>query len=799
MVSFDPRGVGLNMAYTCPDVSPSSDVGSGDSPAVGDMVAPGAFDAPSFEDPKNVVPFSNAWWNSQYQSNVAQGQKCADPAYNTAGQLVGTAFVARDIKAMAEALGQDGYIRYWGYSYGTLLGATVAAMFPDRVDRVILDGNINPTDYYHGLGDEAVADYDAALEHFLDLCAQAGPAQCAIAHDGLTGKELLDEQWSFYQDLVAGTFTASDAQGNKIDFNDFQGIMQQVIFSGPRSWSRMIRKWAYVYNNRTAVPAAQRRATPPFDPTTAGPIADTESQILSAITCGDSDRFSDVSGAKFEEWQAIYNNRSQYGGGTLSTILFSCSTWLVNAKEKAPSFGGVVTKTPVLFVEGFYDPVTPSESARNSSAGFVGSGIQWHTGLGHCSSRDPSKQVYQNIKSYLDTGVIPDISTIATPDRPAFSTLASAKFRRTAREDGEYEDAVAGLAALANRKPLLDFQYPEALRHAQRDVYRLLRRDASTFNSALSTATTTSSPLTTPTTTTTTSTMTSTYSTTSDISSSSSSAWTSTSTTSSWFIPSWCTPIVPTSTSTTIDPWTVTTTVASTKDVLSTTQSWLEWTTTTTSSNNGTEMTASGANPTWHDRSAATTTKSENSPYSTDPVDPTWADWSTSSRTGSADTTWSDRAVSTTTTTTKTPANPTWSDWAATVTESASSGWDPLRTTATDLTWSATTSTKPKTNSGDVVSSDGDVVTMTEARPSWTDQNGAGVSTESWERLSTAAAPTYTDTIKLTSVKPSTSSPTTSGNTMTLWQTYTGAASHNSACAISIVAAIIVLASFLEF
>jgi hypothetical protein len=102
------------MAYTCPDISPSSDVGSGDSPAVGDMVAPGAFDAPSFEDPKNVVPFSNAWWNSQYQSNVAQGQKCADPAYNTAGQLVGTAFVARDIKAMAEALGQDGYIRYWG-------------------------------------------------------------------------------------------------------------------------------------------------------------------------------------------------------------------------------------------------------------------------------------------------------------------------------------------------------------------------------------------------------------------------------------------------------------------------------------------------------------------------------------------------------------------------------------------------------------------------------------------------------------------------------------------------------------
>jgi pimeloyl-ACP methyl ester carboxylesterase len=39
-----------------------------------------------------------------------------------------------------------------GFSYGTTLGATVAAMFPDKIDKMILDGVQNPHEYYHSLG-----------------------------------------------------------------------------------------------------------------------------------------------------------------------------------------------------------------------------------------------------------------------------------------------------------------------------------------------------------------------------------------------------------------------------------------------------------------------------------------------------------------------------------------------------------------------------------------------------------------------------------------------------------------------
>ena len=57
---------------------------------------------------------------------------------------VGTINAARDLDRLREAVGDD-QLTYLGYSYGTILGAIYADLFPDKVRAMVLDGAVDPT------------------------------------------------------------------------------------------------------------------------------------------------------------------------------------------------------------------------------------------------------------------------------------------------------------------------------------------------------------------------------------------------------------------------------------------------------------------------------------------------------------------------------------------------------------------------------------------------------------------------------------------------------------------------------
>jgi pimeloyl-ACP methyl ester carboxylesterase len=80
---------------------------------------------------------------------------------------------ARDMDVIRSALGVE-KLDYLGFSYGTELGATYIALFPDRVGRFVLDGAVDPTLSSGESTVNQVAGFDKAFRTYLaDCLAQA--------------------------------------------------------------------------------------------------------------------------------------------------------------------------------------------------------------------------------------------------------------------------------------------------------------------------------------------------------------------------------------------------------------------------------------------------------------------------------------------------------------------------------------------------------------------------------------------------------------------------------------------------
>jgi pimeloyl-ACP methyl ester carboxylesterase len=103
--------------------------------------------------------------------------------------FVGTNNSARDMDAIREALGED-TISYFGFSYGSELGATWATMFPETVRAAVLDGAVDPNaDSFQSSMDQIVG-FESSIETFLDRCS--ADDECAFHNDGDARAAYLD-------------------------------------------------------------------------------------------------------------------------------------------------------------------------------------------------------------------------------------------------------------------------------------------------------------------------------------------------------------------------------------------------------------------------------------------------------------------------------------------------------------------------------------------------------------------------------------------------------------------------------
>ncbi|MCL2422277.1 MAG: alpha/beta hydrolase [Micrococcales bacterium] len=148
IVGFDPRGVGRSQAVDCLDDDEMD-----------------AYRATDFEDSDEGLAQAQA-------AAAAFGEACLEKT----GPLlahVDTVSAARDMDVLRAALRED-TLTYLGISYGTQLGATYAALFPEKAGRLVLDAAVDMTVTRGEQNAIQAGGFESALRAYVEDCLTGG-------------------------------------------------------------------------------------------------------------------------------------------------------------------------------------------------------------------------------------------------------------------------------------------------------------------------------------------------------------------------------------------------------------------------------------------------------------------------------------------------------------------------------------------------------------------------------------------------------------------------------------------------
>ncbi|KIY71878.1 alpha/beta-hydrolase [Cylindrobasidium torrendii FP15055 ss-10] len=338
---------------------------------------------------------------------------------------------ARDMLSIVEAMGFE-KLQYYGRSYGTLLGATFAAMFPDKIERMILDGVLEGDAYYSGHWEGQAEDTDKALGWFASGCFSAGPEYCSFYKNASSEDAILQRVYALIDESISNPVVVPG-------FNDTNAVVSFPLLKGAIFQSLY---WPYTYFPLLSVALAELEdgngtlayigagGTGALNPNSSmeKSVLDPdfvwgglrEVSAFFAISCTDG---ADKIAASLEELTSDYESLEKVSsfGDRFFPFRAWCSGWQVRPEA---TFRGPIaaanTSFPILIIGNEADHITPFAAAKRVSANFPGSVVLKQNSVGHCSVSSASACTRQYILRYLGNGTLPEPDTTCEVDLQLF-------------------------------------------------------------------------------------------------------------------------------------------------------------------------------------------------------------------------------------------------------------------------------------------------------------------------------------------------------------------------------------------
>lgn len=340
---------------------------------------------------------------------------------------VNTEQTAHDMLSIINAYGTE-KLMYWGYSYGTVLGSTFASLFPDKIERMILDGVVDTDDYYAARWSNNLPDAPKAMNLFYETCHAAGSSLCPF---WAPSPELIAANLTrIYEGLIANPIPVqTNISYGVLDYPTVRGVIFNSLYTPWQHWPDLAQALADLGGPQRNPETLWRvLEAPTFRCACSGSCTDKDSrerdfeanlrEALAAIACSDGAEIpSDVASAKSffgdlskdSEWADAWAN-----------IHLSCTGFPKVKKGFQGPIGGN-TSFPLLFIGNTADPVTPLAHAKKISSRFPGSRVLIQDSPGHTSITAPSNCTMALVKEYFMSGSLPPEGTVCPVDVPPFN------------------------------------------------------------------------------------------------------------------------------------------------------------------------------------------------------------------------------------------------------------------------------------------------------------------------------------------------------------------------------------------
>ncbi|GGN36154.1 pimeloyl-ACP methyl ester carboxylesterase [Actinoplanes campanulatus] len=356
----------------------------------------------------------------QIASTLAANREYTAACEDNIGPLLthmSTLNVAKDLDLLRQGAGDD-RLTYIGYSYGTLIGATYANLFPKRVRAVILDGNVDPdqrTDHRLANKFERAGGFEIALAGYLAECDEAGAA-CALSGDARGKFDRLRDRLREGPVEIPGLGT--------ITLDALTGFTGQTLYN-MASFPDAAQQIQEVYDLVFGDPAGLRTAGVrlPSAPPARGWLSDdaysyTSNDASFAVNCADAPLPRNP--ALYPGFAAAFEKAHPTFGRAEAFSEVGCATW-PKITEAYDGPWNRRTAATILVVNPTYDPATRLDFAVRMTRQLGNARLLTLDGFGHTSNYSACISGWYT--RYLIDGDLPPEGTRCAQDRVPFPAV----------------------------------------------------------------------------------------------------------------------------------------------------------------------------------------------------------------------------------------------------------------------------------------------------------------------------------------------------------------------------------------